>query len=58
MVALPFAMLHVPPLTASVRVTEPPEITFVGPEIVPAFGNGSIVTVHVADEVPHAPLTE
>lgn len=52
------ALLHTPPVVASVRVTEEPAHTVVGPDMVPADGAGLIVTVVVAATVPQPLVME
>ena len=50
-------LLHVPPLTASLKVVVVPVQTDVTPVMVPADGNGLIMTVVVADTLPQLPVT-
>ena len=56
-VAFALAVLHVPPLAASLRVILAPTQTLVAPVIVPATGNGLTVITCVATAVPQLLVT-
>ena len=49
-------LLQVPPAAASVRAMVVPAHTVAGPDMVPAFGSGLMVTVAVAAMVPQLPV--
>ena len=55
--AFALLLLHVPPVTTSVNVMAEPTQTVAEPEILPAFGDGFIVTIFVATAVPHVLVT-
>ena len=48
-----FVLLHTPPPTASDSATDTPAQTAAGPVMLPADGNGLMVMIFVADEMPH-----
>ena len=51
-------LYHVPPVTESVKVIEDPAHTPAAPVITPALGNGFMVIVLMATEVPQTAVTE
>ena len=57
-VAKPLVALQVPPLTVGVRVMPEPMHTKLVPPRVPALGNGRMVVVAVATDVPQPVVTE